>query len=211
MPRTVAEKVSPSKAALVVIDMQNDFCHENGTSGARGFDAAHVQAIIPNLQRLLRQAREVSIPIIFARVSLTDDTVSEVFRERSEGKPYPCREGTWGAEWAGVSPEPGDRIISKQRFSMFTRTDTDFDAVLRELGVESLILTGTRTNVCVECTARDGYQNDYYIVVLSDCTAASDPQVHEDALDRLRKTFAVVTSSEEVMQAWDELKAVAVV
>lgn len=203
MPRSLMEKVSPATSALVVIDMQNDFCHE-GPAASKGFDAGHVQSIVPNLQQLITRAREVGTPVVFARVSLTDETVAENFLERSNGRPYPCKEGTWGAEWYGVSPEPGEVVISKPRFSMFI--GTDFRRILQEMGVQSLILTGTRTNVCVECTARDGYQNDFYIVVLSDCTAASDQDTHIDALNRLEKGFGVVATSDEVIEIWEQLK-----
>lgn len=203
MPRSLVDKVSPSTSALVVIDMQNDFCHDDAAA-SRGFDGTHVQSIVPNLQQLITSAREVGTPVVFARVSLTDETVAENFLERSNGRPYPCKEGSWGAEWYGVNPEPEEVVISKPRFSMFI--GTDFKRILQDMGVQSLILTGTRTNVCVECTARDGYQNDFYIVVLSDCTAASDQETHLDALKRLEKGFGVVATSNEVIDIWEQLK-----
>lgn len=204
MLRTLEEKVDPKHAALLVIDMQNDFCHEDGTSAGRDFDVRPVQAIVPALQQAIAGARRAGVPIIFARFALTDDIVADNFRERLAGNPYPCREGTWGAEWYGVTPEPGDAVITKHRFSAFI--GTDLELTLRTRGIKSLILAGTRTNICVECTARDGYQLDYYIVVLSDCTA-SDPQEHQAMLDRANKGFGLVATSEEIVAAWHRLRA----
>jgi ureidoacrylate peracid hydrolase len=211
MPRTFAEKVDPAKAALLVIDMQNDFCHENGRSATLArvpFDPVHVQSVVPNLQKLLASAREVGTPIVFLRFALSDDTVAENFKERLPGDAYPCPEGTWGADWYGVGPEEGDLIVTKHRFSSFI--GTNLDEILRTKGVESLILTGTRTNVCVQSTAWDGFQHDYWVVVLSDCTAASGDDDHQAALDRLRNMFAEVVTSDQVMAKWTELRLLSV-
>ncbi len=198
MLRTLEEKVDPKHAALLVIDMQNDFCHEDGTSGQRGFDVQSSQAIVPTLQRLVAAARVVRLPVIFVRVALNDDTVADNFRARLGDRPYPCREGSWGADWYGIAPEDGDTIVTKHRFSAFI--GTDLDQILRVRGIRSIILTGTRTNVCVECTARDGDQLDYYSVVVSDCTS-SGAEEHEAALTRA-KGFGLVAPAEDVLAAW---------
>src|SRR5688572_26226242 len=135
MLKTLSQKSSPASSALVVIDMQNDFCHKNGTSAARGLDIDHVQGIVPNLQSLLDRARAVGTPIIFVRVSLTDETVAENFRERLDGRPFPCREDSWGADWFGVAPMPGDFIISKRRFSAFI--GTGIHQILQARGIKN--------------------------------------------------------------------------
>ena len=75
--------------------------------------------------------------------------------------------------------------------------------MLRSTGIKSLILTGVATNVCVESTARDGFMKDYYIVMVSDCTAAESTAEHEAALHNIRNYFGAVASSDKIMAAWD--------
>jgi ureidoacrylate peracid hydrolase len=113
-----------------------------------------------------------------------------------------CEEGTWGAEWYEILPEPGDAIVTKHRFSAFI--GTDFDLILRAKGIESLILTGTRTNVCVESTARDAFMMDYYVVVLSDCTASGSEEAHQRGL---LGSFGDKATSAEVIAEWQRLGA----
>lgn len=119
-----------------------------------------------------------------------------------------CLPGTWGAEfYAGVEPRTSadsdpanhDYVVTKHRYSGFV--DTDLDLVLRTQAIKTLIMAGTSSNGCVEATAYMGFMRDYAIVFLSDCTAASNPEKHAEALQRVR-SWATVASSAEVVQAW---------
>ncbi len=211
MLRTLDEKVAPENAAVVVVDMQNDFCHPNGASARNGCSTAMTEAMTPNLQRLVAEARRAGVPVVFVRMAQTEHTMSEVQREHRlrRGTEVPvCVEGTWGVEFYGVEPGPGEAVVTKHRYSAFI--GTDLDLVLRSKGVKSLIVTGVASNVCVESTARDGYMLDYYIVFMGDCSACSaGTEAHEGTLANIDRTFGVVASADEVVGCW-QTAAVAV-
>jgi len=95
---------------------------------------------------------------------------------------------------------PGECIVTKHRYSGFI--NTDLDLILRAQGIQTLIMTGTATNVCVESTARDGFMLDYYIVFLGDCTGTGDRNLHEATLQNISGAFGVVCNSTDVSAHW---------
>lgn len=197
---TLPEKVDPRHAALLVIDMQNDFCHSEGAGARNGSDVGPVQAIVPTLNGLIDEARAAGMTVIFIRAVHNQWTDSEVRLERRRARAVPnCVEGTWGAEWYGVAPLDGECIVTKHRFSAFI--GTDLDLILRAQGIRSLVVTGTATNVCVESTARDGFMMDYYIVLVEDCCATGNTELHQATLKNISRGFGVVTTAREVAEA----------
>src|SRR3954466_10705534 len=153
MLETLAEKLDPMRAAVIVIDMQNDFCHPEGRAGRRGMDVSSSQAVAVRIKNLVQEARQAHVPVIFARFSLTMQTIQKNAPQHmpAEDGSLLCEEGTWGAEFYEILPQPGEAIVTKHRYSAFIHTDLEL--ILRNKGIESLILTGTRTNICVESTA----------------------------------------------------------
>ena len=204
MLKTLTEKVAPENAAIIVVDVQNDFIHDNGASARNGRDVAMAQAMVPTLAKLLDEGRRAGVPVVWVRMAQTEHTKSEVHQEhrlRRGTEVSVCEEGTWGVEFYEVGPLPGEAIITKHRYSAFI--GTDLNLVLRSKGVKSLIVTGVATNVCVESTARDGYMLDYYIVFAGDCSACSaGPQAHEETLANIERTFGIVASADEIIGNW---------
>ena len=208
MLRTLDEKVDPRNAALVVIDVQNDFCHPDGAMAKNGASVAPMQAMVPRLNRLIESARRTGVPVIFVRVTHTAEDDSEVWLERNlNRKHYVCLDGSWGAEWYLVSPAEGEPVVVKHRYSAFT--GTVLNELLRSKGVKSLILTGTTTDMCVESTARDGFMHDYYIVFVDDCAATSLPEDHGRTLERMTRTFGLIATADEIEGAWAKVQTVA--
>src|SRR5262249_44056150 len=95
----------------------------------------------------------------------------------------------------------GDEIeVVKHRYSPFV--NAPLDSVLRAQKIESLLLTGVTTNVCVESTARDAFMREYRVIVVSDCVATYDLTANEASLQNIRKHFGSVLSSQEIESAW---------
>lgn len=208
MLRTLAEKLDPQHTALLVIDMQNDFCDEEGACARNGEDVRAAQAIVPTILELAAGAREARALVVFVRVSHDENTSSEVYMERRrEGRIPTCIEGTWGAEWYGdLRPQPSDVVLTKHRYSAFI--NTPLDLVLRSRGIRAIVASGTATNVCVESTARDGYMLDYYVVLPEDAAAAFDPAAHAATLQNIRKHFGEVVTAADVLAVWrDQARA----
>jgi ureidoacrylate peracid hydrolase len=208
---TLEEKVAPQHTAVVVIDMQNDFCASGGLVSRDGRDISAAQAMAKRLPQLLESARRAGALVVFVRCLYTRDGnpyLSDVWleqaaRERRGGyTSIPvCREGSWEGDWYDeVRPQAGDIVVTKHRYDAFQ--GTDLDLVLRSHGIRTTVLTGVVTNVCVETTARAAFVRDYYVALVEDGCAAYVPEDHEQTLRNIRRFFGVTPSIRELCAIW---------
>ena len=168
------------KPAIIVVDMLKDNLKESPQNPF--FQEG--RAILPNLRKLLEESRKREFPIIFACDSFLKDDF--IFKGRM--KVHSLR-GTKGAEVVDdLKPQPTDIILPKRRFSAFFKTD--LDQTLRTLGVDTIIVTGITTEVCVLMTAMDGLCNDFSVILLEDCSASRSKASHQGCLD-LYRDFAL--------------------
>ncbi len=203
--RTLDEKVRPEHTALLVVDVQNDFCHSDGAYVKRGNDVSLIQAMVPRLQRTIESAREQGVTVIFLRIVQSEDTNSDAWEalESDDEGPRLVMQDTWGAEFfAPIKPLPGEREIVKHRHSGFNRTPLDL--LLRSQGIKTVVLGGVASNVCVEATAREAADNDYYVVFLEDGSASAKQHLHDDALFTIRTYIGEVASCQQVIGSWDK-------
>ncbi|MFQ5912208.1 MAG: cysteine hydrolase family protein [Nitrospinota bacterium] len=214
----LAEWVDPSTSALIVVDVQNDFCHPEGIFGKRGVDMAPIEEMLPRLQRLMEEARGVGVRVVLLWVTHSPDCNWSAYHKLERlkfgsdyyGPDYSLlvEDGTWGAELCeGFEPKPGDILIKKNRYGGFT--GTNLDLVLRSMGVKTLIMTGVATNVCVESTVREGFMLDYNVVLVDDACATTSREEHEGTLLNCRLYFGRVATVDEVAAAWAERGATA--
>lgn len=201
---SLAEKVDPKTAALIVVDVQNDFCSRGGFFDLLGQDLSSIQGAIPRIKELISQAHRAGVTVIFVQAVYDPEFISPVFAEQRErrGRPdlVPCRTGTSGIDFFEVRPLPGDLTVRKHRYSAFI--GTDLDLILRSRGIKTLVMAGVATNVCVESTARDGFMHDYHIVFLDDCCATTDKDLHASTLENISRYFGLVCPAEEVINIW---------
>ena len=201
--KTLKNRCDPRYAALIVVDVQNDFVSPEGSAGKRGDDVGAATAMVPNLVRLIEEGRRVGLTIIYIRTTHSDwtDTPSWIYRTSQKSGLNTCREGSWGAEfYEGIAPLPSERVVVKHRYSAFI--NTDLNTVLKARGIQSVLVCGVATNVCVETTARDGYMYDYYVTMIDDCSAAYDAKLHMGTLENIRRHFGLVASSHEIIETW---------
>jgi ureidoacrylate peracid hydrolase len=201
-----SDRLQSARAAVVVVDVQNDYCHTDGALGRRGANLSMVNEMILNLNRLLYSARKNHVPVIFVRTHHQAETNSEAWKSRSDGRSTQnCLPGSWGADFFQVAPLDTETVVTKHRYSAFIHTR--FESVLRAMRVETLIMTGVSTNVCVESTARDGFMLDYHIVLPQDACAAYSKPAHDMTLYNIDKYFGSVTSTEDVIKHWETAHA----
>ena len=202
--RTLKERCDPKKAALIVVDVQNDFVSPDGSAAKRGEDVGAAVVMVPNLLRLIEEARRVGLTIVYIRTTHSEwtDTPSWIYRTSQKGGLSTCREGTWGAEfYEGISPLPTERVVIKHRYSAFI--GTDLDMLLRARGVKSLLVTGVGTGMCVFHTLSVGFMLDYYITLVEDCCATTyGPQAHKEAVALIGKHYGRIACSDEIVDLW---------
>ena len=204
--RTLKERCDPRLAALVVVDVQNDFVSPKGSAAKRDEDVSSAVAMVPTLTHLIAEARRVGLTIVYIRTTHSEwtDTPSWIYRKSQQSALTTCREGTWGAElYEGISPLPSERVVIKHRYSAFI--NTDLNTVLKARGIQSVLVCGVATNVCVETTARDAYMFDYYVTMIEDCSAAYDPKLHLSTLENMSRHFGLVASANEIIDTWTGL------
>jgi len=168
------------KPAMIVVDMLKDNLKES----SRNPYFQEGRAIIPNLQKLLGESRKRGFPIIFA----CDSFLKDDFIFKGKMKIHSLR-GTEGAEVVDeLKPEPTDIILPKRRFSAFFKTD--LDQTLRVLGVDTIVVTGITTEVCVLMTVMDGLSHDFSVILLENCSASRSKEFHQECL-HLYRDFAL--------------------
>jgi ureidoacrylate peracid hydrolase len=215
MLRTLAEKTHPDHAAVLIVDVQNDFCAEGGAMHREGRDLTLVQAMVPRLARFLTAARAARVPLVWIRNVYTRTPnwyLSEVWPEQATRRrrglyverPV-CEAGQWNGDFYQVRPEAEDVIVTKHRYGAFEASDLDL--VLRSRGIRAVIMTGVASNVCVETTARQAFLKDYYVVFTSDCTATYKQAEHDATLWNIDSYFGQVVTADEVTACWQRAPA----
>jgi ureidoacrylate peracid hydrolase len=200
--RSLEEKVDPRHCALVVVDMQNDFCHEQGALALVGNDVTLIQEMVPRLAATVEAARDAGVPRFFLRIVQSDRTNSDAWEAlEADGDNRLVVADSWGAEYYGpIRPADGEVEIVKHRHSGFNFTP--LDSMLRSLGVKTVVIGGVASNVCVEATARDAADYDYYVVLLSDGSAAVRKELHDATLYTVETYLGVTARCEEVAHVW---------
>jgi ureidoacrylate peracid hydrolase len=207
----VAQKATPGRAALVVVDMQNDFCAPGGMMDSEGLDLSFVQEAAGRVTDLLAAARAAGVLVVFVRNVYNTESnsyLSDVWLEqaaRRRGDSYTlravCAADSWEGDFYGdIRPEPGEPVVTKHRFSAFH--NTDLDTVLRANDIRTMVMTGVAANVCVETTAREGFCRDYYILFVDDASAAYHPDDHAATLRNINNFFGEVVTSAELIRLW---------
>ena len=192
-----------AKTALIVVDMQNSFMVDEGMLQKLGLDNTHLKPTVEPVRKLVDACHEEGIPVIFTRYILRPDYVdagcfAELFPAAKESRALAS--GTWDVEIIdSLGVRPDDFIVDKTRYSAFY--NTNLEVVLRGLGVDTVIVCGVTTEICVESTIRDAFFRDYRIIVPSDAVAAIDPVRHEGTLRTIRYGFGTVTSTGVLLDA----------
>jgi ureidoacrylate peracid hydrolase len=202
--------LDPARTALLVVDMQNDFCSPGGFFDTAGHDVTPCASLVAPLAKLVADVRATG-----ARVVFTMTVRTEPQRQRLRPSRHPVATesvapgtlgndryapGAWGTAIVdGLTPSTGDLVIEKPRQSGFYRTSLYDD--LEAAGVDTVAIAGVTTNCCVDTTARDAFMRDLDVVVLSDGVAAfgRERHLHDATLENLALFFGVVATSDELL------------
>jgi ureidoacrylate peracid hydrolase len=209
--RSLEEKLDPRRAALIVIDVLNDFCADDGQMAHEGLDVSANQALARRLPELLDAARAAGALVVFVRNVYSTGRnwyLSEVWLEQAERRRAGsyvtravCPPDSWNNDFYGdVRPSPDEPIVTKHRFDAFL--NTDLETILRANGIRTVVPTGIATNVCVETTTRTAFLRDYHVVLPGDACSTFSEEEHESSLRTIDKYFGQVVTMREVIDIW---------
>lgn len=197
-------RLDPARTALLVIDMQNTFCLPDAPG-----EVPLARAIVPNINRLAARLRPLGVPVIWivhANTVNAGRSDWEVFfnhvvrnadvRRRMAESLAPERQKVWEE----LRVEPGDVTLVKNRYSALAHGASPLERVLRNLGVDTVLVAGTKTNVCCDSTARDAMMLDFKSVLLADCCAALSDDEHLAALETFIQQFGDVMTADEALE-----------
>jgi ureidoacrylate peracid hydrolase len=211
-------ELDPARTALLVVDVQNDFCQEGGFFSRSGFDVAPCRAAADRLRDVLAGARELELPVLWTMSTNPDPPNYRLppLRFRGGASSLEGRRGTdyfvadaWGTQIvADLPPAPDDVVIRKPRYDGFYRTPLEDE--LRARGVDTIAVGGVTTNCCVDTTVRSAFMRGFEPIVLRDCVAAfgQERDLHDASLRNLSLLFAVVADASELLDRLREAAAV---
>lgn len=213
-PDTLA--IDLGTTAVVVVDMQNAFASPGGLLDLVGTDISGAAAVVHTIDRILRAARKVRVPVVYLQTGYKPDlsngggpespnprkeTALCLMRARPELNGRLLVEGTWDFQIVdALAPQPGDVVVLKTRYSGFARTE--LDSVLRDRHIRHLIFVGIATNVCVESTLRDAYFHEYWPILVTDgALQAGPPEAHAATVFNVESFFGWTLDSRALIQA----------
>jgi ureidoacrylate peracid hydrolase len=196
------------RTALLVVDMQNAFCHPEGTLGISGVDVESAQATIEPVRRLVEAARAAGVQVVWTQ---QEHFAADASRARkrlashtAKRKRVSALSGSWDMDLVDeLKPLADDPsfVIRKHRFGSFY--ETRLEQVLRMLGTEALLVCGTTANACVETTLREAYLRDYDVVAVTDAIAAVRPEWEPTAHAVWAQYLGILATTGDVV-AWLE-------
>jgi ureidoacrylate peracid hydrolase len=198
----LCDRLDPARTALVVIDMQSTFCAPGGPA-----EVAVARTIVESINNLTAQLRPLGVAVIWVlhannRIGEKSDwelffnyIVADDVKQRTIDSLSPGRQDVWDDLVVG----PKDHTIVKNRYSAFISGSSGLERLLRSIGVDTVLIAGTKTNVCCESTARDAMMLDFKTVMVEDCCAALSDDEHRAALENIIQQFGDVMTSEEAV------------
>jgi len=200
------DALDPRRSALLVIDMQNAF-----VAPGAPVEVPAARDIVPAINRLAAELRKRGVPVIwvlhenlkdgenwsgFFDVFITPDQRAAAAKALSAGN-------AMQKLFEELKPEKADLRVTKNRYSAFIAGSSSLHDVLKSKGIDTVLIAGTKTNVCCECTARDAMMLDLKVVMLSDCTAALSDEEHLATLENMIQQFGDVLTADEALALLD--------
>ncbi len=196
--------MEPARTALVVVDLQNGFMME----GVAHSLIKGALEIVPNVNKLAAGLRAAGGVVVWIRNTASEESFkswSIAYEKlsnpgRAKKRAESLKPGSIGHQvWAGMDVRPDDLIVDKTRFSAFIQGSSNIEALLRERGIDTVLITGTSTSVCCESTARDACMRNFQTVMVSDGLAAGTDEEHNATLLNFYLTFGDVMTTDEAL------------
>jgi nicotinamidase-related amidase len=178
--------LSPSRTALLVIDIQRDFASPDGAMAKQGADMASIGPAVAQAQALVEAARGAGVFLVFNRVVTPDGPVG--------------RAGTPGTDFVDPFPRADELVVSKPRYSAFA--GTGLAETLKAKGIDTLVLCGLTTECCIQSSAWAAFELDFHVVLAADAMAAYQPELHRAVLQVLELNGAILAPTAAIAATW---------
>ncbi|MGB7100095.1 MAG: cysteine hydrolase [Xanthobacteraceae bacterium] len=196
------EELDPQRTALVIIDMQELFCAPGAPA-----EVAGSRDIVEPINKLTEELRKIGVPVIWVLHANSQTggrsdwelffnyIVADDVREKTMQSLAPGRQQVW----SGLTVDSADTKVIKNRYSALIAGSSGLERLLRSLDIDTVLVAGTKTNICCEATARDAMMLDFKVVMVSDCCAALSDDEHRSALENMIQQFGDVMTGDEVL------------
>ncbi len=196
------EELDPGRTALVIIDMQELFCAPGAPA-----EVAGSRDIVEPINKLTGELRKIGVPVIWVLHANSQTggrsdwelffnyIVADDVREKTKQSLAPGRQQVW----SGLTVDAADTKVIKNRYSALIPGSSGLERLLRSLDIDTVLVAGTKTNICCEATARDAMMLDFKVVMVSDCCAALSDDEHRSALENMIQQFGDVMTGDEVL------------
>jgi ureidoacrylate peracid hydrolase len=204
------DRLDPARTALVVIDMQSTFCAPGGPA-----EVPASRGIVEPINGLTAELRALGVPVFWvlhanSRIGgksgdkrggksdwelFFNTIVADAVRDKTLDSLAAAKQDIW----AGLVTTAADHTVLKNRYSAFIAGSSSLERLLRGMGIDTILVAGTKTNVCCESTARDAMMLDFKVVLVEDCCAALSDDEHRSALENVIQQFGDVMTADEVL------------
>jgi len=196
----IYENLDPRCTALLVVDMQNAFM----MPGIAHAYCKYAESIVPNVNRLAQAMRDSGATVVWIKTTFGEQSLvtwpvlhDMAGPERTKRRNAAMAEGSKGhGFWAGLEMQPSDLIVNKDRYSAFIQGSSNIAEVLRTRGIDTVVVTGTVTNVCCESTARDAMMTNFKTIMVTDANAGHTDEEHNAALIAFYLSFGDIMSTD---------------
>jgi nicotinamidase-related amidase len=195
--------IDPDRTALVVVDAQKAFSSPDGVPVRKGLDPSMVTGRVPAVRSLVETARTHDLTLVFTRSYRRADgrdapqRTYDILPDVYDGAEPSCCAGTVDVEYAeGIEPGPDEFEVTKKQYDAFNGSELEW--YLRTEDVDTLLICGFMTNVCVESTARSAHERAFNVVVVRDCCGASSRDAHEAALANVERILGATATSDDI-------------
>jgi ureidoacrylate peracid hydrolase len=200
MTRDTSTLQNLGNIAVLVVDIQNDFCHDGGVFAQQGLNVQPAQAVTPRIKAFVEAVRAYRVPVIYSKQIESDEVSPDNLKQQfASGKLVPvCAPDSWGSELYQLDPADGEYVLVKHTYDIFS--NLELNELLKNKKVDTVIVTGVNTDVCIDTTVRRAFTEGYKVVVPHNLVATMNSEAENHYLKIFNQFFGTVTDSSNVLE-----------
>ncbi|MEK7138152.1 MAG: isochorismatase family cysteine hydrolase [Patescibacteria group bacterium] len=193
-------QTTQKKAALLVVDIQNDFCSSRGKFAKMGFDVSHIQKMVPRLSLFIKEIEKIGIEVFYSKqtesMRISPKNLKSLF---NKGKlKIVCQPNSWGSELYRLKPSDNKNVLKKRTYDFLS--NQKLNEILQRKKIKTLIITGVNTDICIDTTTRSAFTKGYNIIIPKDLVATINQKAHPYFLEIFSRFYGTVAPSKEILK-----------